>query len=362
MKAYKSKDEHIDAIRRHFGITLAAVSEYNSQHGDEIRNSGEIFRLGGADKEKTLALLYMFSEGDGMDDARYNSADVLVTQYGVMLVTALIYNPNFYAMAANYYEAVNAGLATVTAGTVFPFPKTYRRKISISAVLGGKFRMVFAAAAVIVVIFFITLLVILGGGTGRRISNDWIVRLTPPQKSQDGISFVSGSDGARIGIKPPNMGMAMAANTPSAEIAKTAAYYTRAIRTDKNNAALYVNRGVAYTLRGNIDSAIKDFDRAIKLDPNNISARYNRAVAYVGKGDSEIELAIADFMTVIAMSPDGGETYYETYYVLGSLYMWQYELDGTQARALLEKAYDSFSHIEGYKDVDFILDNISQLL
>jgi TPR repeat protein len=221
--------------------------------------------------------------------------------------------------------------------------------------------MAFAAAAVFTVILFVTILFIWGGGAGRRISNDWITGLTPPQKGHDGLSFISvGGDGPRIGIKSPLMGIAMGAQ--AADTAKTAAYYTKAIRADKNNAALYVNRGVAYTLGGYIDSAIKDFNKAIKLDPNNSSAYFNRAIAYMGNGETGIEPAIADLMTVVAINSDDSQLYYETYYTLGSLYIRQYEFDDTKAQALLERALDAFSHIQGYRDADIIFDYISRLL
>jgi len=369
MEADKSKSAHIDTIRRRFGITLAAVSRYNSLNRDEIKNSIDIFRMQGSDREKVLALLYMvtpdehnplirkFRDETGMDDERYDSCAPLVDRYGTMFVAALIYNPQFYAMAINYFGAVNAGFAAAenTDNALDAGKKNKDRIIPLPV----SFRMTFAAAAVLVVILFIVVLVRLGSGAGQRISNDWIAGLTAPLKGQDGISFVSaGNEGARIGIKSPLAGMAMAANDTAPDVTPVVEYYTKAIRTEKNNSALYVNRGIAYTLQGYIDSAIKDFKKAIELDPRNTSAYFNRAVAYAGKGAVETDNAIADLMMVIAINPDDSETYY----ALGALYFRQYEFDEIKPHTLLEKAMDAFSHIQGYKDADIIFDYLSRLL
>jgi tetratricopeptide (TPR) repeat protein len=362
MEAAINRDEHIDAIRRRFGISLAAASGYKRQHTDEVMNSGEIFNLEGSGREKTLALLYMFSDEEkdpviqkfrdetGMDDAQYNTATPLVSRYGTMLAAALIYNPSFYAMALNYQGAVNAGFSVVRVEeNSFSVERNRKRNI---IPFTNTFRIALAAVAAFAIIFFVTVIV-RSGGTEQRISNDWIAGLTA---QQDGISFVSDSQGARIGIKPPLLGTAMAADQKNTDFAKTAAYYTKAIRADKNNAALYVNRGIAYTLDGKINSAIKDFNKAIELNPNNTSAYFNRAVAYIGKG--ETEAAIADLSKIIAINPGDNEAYY----ALGALYIWQYEHDNTKPKALLEKALDAFSRIEGYKDANIIFDYYSRLL
>jgi hypothetical protein len=349
MEANESRDEHIDAIRRRFGITLTAVSVYNRLHREEIKNSGEIFN-GRKKKKKTQALLYMMSSPD---DTRFNSAAPLITQYGTMLVAALVYNPNFYAMAENYRGAVNAGFAVAGTGED---PHHTENKSNI-IYFPRDSRVAFAAVAVFAMIFFITLF-IKSNGTGQRINNDWIAGLAAPQRP-DGVSFISdGSEGVRIGIKSPLMGTAMATDTKNADFAGTAAYYTRAIRAKKNNAALYVNRGAADTLEGSVDSALKDVNKAVELDPDNTSARFNRAVAYTGKGDAEIEFAIADLLHIIVINPGDSETYY----ALGALYIRQYELDSAKPRGLLEKALETYSHIQGYKDADIIFDIYSRFL
>jgi len=116
------KHEHIDSIRRNLGVTLKTVSDYNSANRDEIENIETIFSLQGADKEKVLALLYLLASGEnndviqsyrnqtGLHEPLYDSSCDSITQYNLMLVTALIYVPTFYTMAVNYYGAVSIGL------------------------------------------------------------------------------------------------------------------------------------------------------------------------------------------------------------------------------------------------------------
>jgi len=365
METFTDRDTHIDAIRNRFGISLEAAAKYNSQNRDEIKNSGGIFQLNGKDREKTLALLYMISPDEqdgviqkfrndtGLNDERQYSPALLVAQYGTMLAAGLIYHPSLYAMAMNYYGAVNAGFsaAQVTEGP--SIIKNKKRGISFPV----NSRVVFAAAAAVAVVFFISIIIRLNQGTGRRIDNDWISGLIEPLKGQDGVSFISeGNEGARVGIRSPLVGIAMAADTQTEELSGAVAYYTKAIKTEKNNAALYVNRGIAYTLQGYVDAAITDFNKAIELEPDNTSAYFNRAAAYMGKGD--IEIAVADLLTVISINPGDSEAYY----ALGVLYFKQYENDITKPRVLLEKSLDAFSRIQDYKDADLVFDYLSRLL
>jgi len=123
------KHIHIDTIRRNLGITLKAVSDYNSANRDEIENIETIFSLQGDDKEKVLALLYLLAPSEnkdaiqnyrdaiqsyrnqtGLQETLYDSSSDSITKYNHMLVTALIYVPTFYTMAVNYYGAVSIGL------------------------------------------------------------------------------------------------------------------------------------------------------------------------------------------------------------------------------------------------------------
>jgi len=362
-----NRDIHIDSIRRRFGITLAAVSRYNSLNRDAVKNSGEIFRLKGPDAEKILGLLYMvsldeqedvirkFREETGLNDPQYNAAP-LIEKYGVMLVAAMIYNPRFYAMALNYHGAVSAGLPV--AGTSAARERLFdieRKSAGRVIPFSVRSRQVMAVAAAFVVLFFVTVLIRGGSITGQRINNDWISGLIAPQKAQDGIAFVQ-DKGVRIGVEPPVGGIARSADNKRVKVSATVAYYTKAIKKETDNAALYVNRGVAYTLQGKVDLAIKDFNKALELDSNNTSAYFNRAVAYAGKGDAGT--AIADLMTVIDINPDDKEAYY----ALGTLYFRLYEKDQAKPKLLLEMAIDAFDHIQGYEDANFTYDYLRRLL
>jgi len=368
MDTFTDRDMHIDAIRNRFGISLEAVAKYNSQNRNEIKNIDGIFRLNGKDKEKTLALLYLISSDEqdgviqkfraetGLNDEQLYSPAFLVTQYGIMLAAALIYHPQLYAMALNYYGAVSAGFP-VTEITEDAFITKAKKSIIPFPI---KSRIVFAtatAAAAVAIVFFIALIIRLNQGTGQRIDNDWISGLIEPLKEQDGVSFISeGNEGARVGIRSPLVGIAMAVASQKTELSGLVAYYTKTIKTEKSNAALYVNRGIAYILQGYVDAAITDFSKAVELEPDNTSAYFNRAAALMGKDN--IEKAIDDLMTVININSDDSEAYY----ALGVLYFKQYESDITKPRVLLEKSLDAFSRIQGYKDADFIFDHLSRLL
>lgn len=50
--------------------------------------------------------------------------------------------------------------------------------------------------------------------------------------------------------------------------------------------ATHVNRGILRLRRGDVDSAIQDFDRAIRLDPGQAEAYLNKGVALVRRSDA----------------------------------------------------------------------------
>ena len=373
MDMYTDRDIHIDAILRRFDISLEAAAKYNSGNRDEIKNAGEIFRLNGRDKEKTLALLYMVSQdgGDGvirkfrgdtgLTDERHYSPAHLVTQYGTMLAAALIYHPQLYAMAVNYHNAVNAGFtaaeitedavkdAVKKESNIIPFRRGSRTIFATAAaIIAANSRAAFAAAA-IAVVFSIAFII----RFNQRIDNDLFAA---PQMGPDRVSFVSyGNEGARVEYKSPNLGKTMGVKKSAAS--RSVSYYNKLIKKEKNNAALYVNRGVAYILKGRVNEAISDFNKAVELEPDNTSAYFNRSAALMVKGDAES--AIADIMTVISKNPDDSEAYY----ALGTLYYKQYLNDAEKPRVLIEKSLEAFKHIEGYRNANYIIyDFLAQFL
>jgi tetratricopeptide (TPR) repeat protein/S1-C subfamily serine protease len=81
----------------------------------------------------------------------------------------------------------------------------------------------------------------------------------------------------------------------------------RAIKTNPNDAAAYIEQGLAKSERGDNQGAIADFDRAIKINPNF-------AIAYIGRGTAKLALAdrqgaIADFNRAIKINPNLSDAY-----------------------------------------------------
>jgi tetratricopeptide (TPR) repeat protein len=61
-------------------------------------------------------------------------------------------------------------------------------------------------------------------------------------------------------------------------------------------------RGNAYAMKGDFDLAIKDYNQAIKLRPDYVSAIFLRGVAYDNKGD--LHQAIVDYSQAVRLEPD----------------------------------------------------------
>ena len=83
--------------------------------------------------------------------------------------------------------------------------------------------------------------------------------------------------------------------------------FDTAIHLNPNYTNAYNNRGLTYAEKGDFDTAIKDFDTAIQIDPNFIEAYNNRGGSYYDKGN--FDLAIQDFNTAIQLKPDHAAAY-----------------------------------------------------
>jgi formylglycine-generating enzyme required for sulfatase activity/Tfp pilus assembly protein PilF len=83
--------------------------------------------------------------------------------------------------------------------------------------------------------------------------------------------------------------------------------YSEAIKLDPKDAVAYVNRGVAYRAKGDLDHAIADYSEAIKLDPKDAVAYYARGNAYEAKND--FDHAIADYSEAIQLDPKVANAY-----------------------------------------------------
>lgn len=64
---------------------------------------------------------------------------------------------------------------------------------------------------------------------------------------------------------------------------KAIATYSEAIKREPKYAFSYIGRGDAYALRGDLDSAMQDYDKAARLDPSNPAARERLALAKLEK-------------------------------------------------------------------------------
>ena len=342
----------IDSIRRKFGVRLEAAARYHNGHRSEIENIGDIFRLEGEAKEKVLALMYLITLGEedpavqscrgrlGLKGAAYDPGGPLTDKYKVPLVTALIYNPAFYAMAENYHAAAGADFAGA-GGKVIAFPgRTSLRFTRPAFVLAAGFAVFFCVAVPV------KLLVL---PPGARTSNEWVSGLREPPRAPGGAAYSDEDGGARIGILSPLMGMAMGEGEKAADADSAIGYYSEKIRHEKNNSGWYVNRGIAYTVAGYLDSAIKDFNRAIALNPKNASAYYNRAIARTGKDGAGTDAAFADLESALSINPGDKDALYAA----GVLYYRQYEHDAS--KPALDRAINAFEQIQGYKDSGIIL-------
>lgn len=69
-----------------------------------------------------------------------------------------------------------------------------------------------------------------------------------------------------------------------------------------------MNRGSAYSAKGDLDRALQDYDKAIELNQGNAGAYVNRALALARKGD--LELAMNDYAKAIMLNPQQWQAYF----------------------------------------------------
>lgn len=88
--------------------------------------------------------------------------------------------------------------------------------------------------------------------------------------------------------------------------------FTEAIKVAKDlpdmlRAGPYINRGLAYEKKGDLDSALEDLNQAIKIQPNNVYAYNDRAVVHEKR--NEIAEALADYTKAIKISSNFAPAY-----------------------------------------------------
>ena len=77
--------------------------------------------------------------------------------------------------------------------------------------------------------------------------------------------------------------------------------YDKLIELDPKNAVVYFSRGTAYGRLGNDQQAIKDFDKSIELDPKNAVVYSDRGYTYFRLGNDQ--QAIKDYDKAIELDP-----------------------------------------------------------
>jgi tetratricopeptide (TPR) repeat protein len=82
---------------------------------------------------------------------------------------------------------------------------------------------------------------------------------------------------------------------------KSAALFSRAIKTDRGFAPAYVYRGSAYLRSGQLTAAMADFERAIQLDPDFALAYHLRALVHEKQGN--FAQAYRDFDSALHIDP-----------------------------------------------------------
>src|SRR5471032_935218 len=144
--------------------------------------------------------------------------------------------------------------------------------------------------------------------------------------------------------------------------------YSDSIRIAPNETYAYVARGtVLYTKKDNNEGAIHDFDTALKLNKCEVTAWINRGLVYRRKGN--LDQSISDFTSAIACLPANAgpvrpmadvpagtvlnAAYFQgvgqasqladAYYQRGLVYLDRAGKERNQAKAMLEKAIADFT-------------------
>jgi len=86
--------------------------------------------------------------------------------------------------------------------------------------------------------------------------------------------------------------------------------------TSDDKALLHLNRGIAYTKKGDDDRAIADFNEATHFNSMHAATYYYRGNMYVRKG--EYDKAIADYNEAIRLNPEHADAYYGRGWVFGN--------------------------------------------
>lgn len=77
----------------------------------------------------------------------------------------------------------------------------------------------------------------------------------------------------------------------------------------KTSGEIFVNRGAAYAILGNLDKALPDLNKGLQINPNNLNGYANRAILYTQI--NRYDLSLKDRDAYIALNPDNPDIHYE---------------------------------------------------
>jgi len=308
------KHIHIDSIRKNLGITLVAVSNYNSANRDEIENIETIFSLQGTNKEKVLALLYLLASGEnndviqsyrnqtGLQETLYDSSSSSITKYFLMLVTAFIYVPTFYTTAINYYGAISIGLPVgvvedksisiekkIKKNILFSFPKAVV-KIAIPA----------AVAAIALLVLFINFQLSKPGGLTLPSGPSVPIAMSTltPEAIQNVEDLFSGSR-----LRGEN-------NKTTNELNEKIAEYTSAFNANPNDYDTCINLIFLYIQRDSWADVVEFSTKALDISKGDPLALLIRGLSYYEMGGHD-QNALEDLQTVIKMNIQSKKAYFD---------------------------------------------------
>jgi tetratricopeptide (TPR) repeat protein len=84
--------------------------------------------------------------------------------------------------------------------------------------------------------------------------------------------------------------------------------FTKAEAEGCNPVTIYLNRGAAYLIVGELDKSIDDFNRVLEIDADNERTYYYRGIAHFRKG--AYDLAIDDLTRSISMNHERGGAFF----------------------------------------------------
>jgi len=342
------KHIHIDSIRKNLGITLVAVSNYNSANRDEIENIETIFSLQGTNKEKVLALLYLLASGEnndviqsyrnqtGLQETLYDSSSSSITKYNLMLVTAFIYVPTFYTTAINYYGAISIGLPVgvgedksieknIKKNDLLTFPKAVV-KIAIPA----------AVAAIALLVLFINFQLPKSGGLTFHSDPGIPIAMSTltPETIQDVDDLFSGSK-----LRGEN-------SKTTDELNKKIVEYTNEFTANPKDYDMCKNLIFLYIQKGSWADVVEFSTKALDISKGDPLALLVRGLSYYEMGPKYYQNAMEDLQAVIKMSIQSKRAYFD----MGWIYIKEKEY---------EKAIEAF---EACRAIDPEFSDVNEII